>query len=213
MHPGIEALLLTKLKPPDAHEEIQLRRIHKIRSRYTPKTRFGRMVTRISISESMGRCIFSMVRAVRPKICLEVGTGVGISTLYIVAAMTLNRCGALWTLDGNHGRLALAHRHVAALKTKIPCRFIHGLFRETLGRTLKMLRSVDFVLVDDEHFVGVTLKRFPKLLAVLSQRGMLVYDDVLTPHMSRAWRTIKRRKEGILAIDCGRFGLVLPYGR
>ena len=57
-----------------------------------------------SIPPASAALLFSMVRHQKPKSCVEMGTCVGISGAYIAAALQLNRCGKLVTLEGGAAR-------------------------------------------------------------------------------------------------------------
>lgn len=195
----------------DRLEQDALHHIHRLRSRYSARTRFGRWIRTLSIPDGMGRCLFALVRALRPKTCLELGTGVGISAAYITAALAMNGKGSLWTLDRDADRLTLARQHLRLLPWRVPCHFVQGPFSRTFGKTLQELGAIDFGFIDDEHTVQAVRRRLPKLLKALRPGGILVYDDLpWSPHTVLSWRHIQRSRAVGLALDCGRFGIVLP---
>lgn len=133
------ALVQTGIDDFDRREQSALHHIHRLRSRYGARTQFGHWVRTLSIPDAMGRYLFALVRALRPKICLEIGTGVGISAAYIIAALAMNREGILWTLEGDADRLALARQHLRALPWRVPCHFVQGPFSRTFGKTFIVL--------------------------------------------------------------------------
>lgn len=193
-------------------EERALRAIQRLRARPPPTTPQGRWIVRSSIPEALGRYLFALVRAGRPRICVELGTGVGFSTLYLLAALALNRRGALWSLEGDPQRLALARQHIAAAPWHAPCHLVEGPFHKTLLPTLNAIHQVDLVFVDGAHQQATVLDQFPQLLRVMRPGGVLVYDDIRwSAGMRQAWRQIRSHRRVALSADCGRFGILFTH--
>lgn len=204
-----EAFYRCRVGAWDARERKAFRVIQRVRAGHASRSPIDVWIRLSSIDPRMGQFLFALVRAARPAVCLELGTGAGISTMYLAAALGLNRRGALWALDGNDTVLALARRHVATLPVRVPCRFIQGRFDQTLASTLRQLRRIDFAFIDGDHSETATRRQFPPLRRALRPGGVLAYDDIRwSPGMRRAWRAIQTQAGGGTTIDCGRFGLV-----
>jgi len=213
-HPFLEALDATRRDAWDRQERAVLRHIQQIRTRAQHRSSLGEWIRISSIPEALGCFLFALVRAARPAVCLELGTGAGISTMYLAAALGVNRRGALWALDGNAAFLALAHRHVATLPVEPRCRFIQGRFDQTLVPTLQRLRTIDVAFIDGDHTELATRRQFPQLRRALRRGGILVYDDIRwSPGMRRAWRAIQQQSPAGSTLDCGRFGVVFADAR
>ena len=73
----------------------------------------GEICNKMGLVSQMGEKIFNLVRATKPKVCLELGTGIGISAAYIGAALKLNRNnGKLITIEGDETLADLSYKTI-----------------------------------------------------------------------------------------------------
>ncbi|MDP3920719.1 MAG: class I SAM-dependent methyltransferase [Candidatus Omnitrophota bacterium] len=156
-----------------------------------PQKTVAQFAERACIHPKRGPFLFRLVRELQPMTILELGTGFGISTLYIAAASKLNGTGNITTLEGASQpvRIARSNFEKAGLGGNITS--IHGFFQDTLDGILATLGEVDFVFIDGHHEEEPTLSYVHKILPRLSACGMIVLDDIdWSEGMMKAWRVL-----------------------
>jgi predicted O-methyltransferase YrrM len=162
-----------------------------------------------SIPQDWGRLLMRLVRELSPNSCLELGTGFGISAAYQAAALELNGAGRLLTLDAAREWEAIAQEGFAGLGLERRVGFRAGQIADTLPGVADEAAPIDFVFVDAEHQREPTLEYFELLLPRLSERAVVVLDDIGFPaQMRQAWRAIKHHERASVAVGLGRIGIV-----
>ena len=153
--------------------------------------------------------LFRLVREFQPSVCLELGTCLGISTVYQAAALTLNRGGRIITLEGAQTLADLARKNFERLALGNIVLKV-GRFQDTLGQVLKDEPRIDFAFIDGHHDEHATLGYFEQLCSCLSESAIVVFDDISwSSGMKRAWRTIAADQRIALSVDLFRVGVCL----
>lgn len=189
--------------------------IEALRRRAEADPRIGEFTRRASKPPRSARILFSLVRELRPRSCVELGSGVGISTAYQAAALALNGDGGrLVSLDLSETRVDAARRHLRALGLD-NARLVLGTFDETLEPTLVGLGgAADFVFVDGHHDERATLQYFTRILPFAAPSAVFVFDDIRwSKGMERAWRTLSADRSLRLTLDLGEMGIALADAR
>jgi predicted O-methyltransferase YrrM len=154
--------------------------------------------------------LMRLVRTVRPRSCLELGTGVGISGAYQAAALELNGSGELTTVEGAAEWVEIARRGFADLGLPGVVTIV-----SPIAEMLADARSgpFDYVLVDAEHTEEAMLEAFEMLLPNLSAEAVVVFDDIdFYEGSRRAWSRIKRHTNVSAAVGARRFGIAIVSG-
>jgi predicted O-methyltransferase YrrM len=134
-----------------------------------------------SVSSSLGekaRLVFNLVRALKPKACLEIGTAYGISA-YLIA-----RCQELCAVQA----------HVVTIERDSPQKEISKTFLQThFPETIKTLHAdknvaiaqlvansqqFDFVFHDNGHSGDIYVRDFAELLPLMPAGAVFVLDDI-----------------------------------
>lgn len=151
--------------------------------------------------------LFHLVRKLRPSVCVEMGTCVGISAAYQATALRLNGHGRLITLEGATPLARLATRTLSELGLD-HVTVVEGRFQDTLDTVMRENAPIDFVFVDGHHDEQATVRYFDQIRPHLSPGALLVFDDIRwAPGMARAWRSIAESRNTELTIDLGAVGL------
>ena len=162
-----------------------------------------------SIPPDWGRLLMRLVRELAPRSCLELGTAFGISAAYQAAALELNLGGRLLTLDAAREWGAIAEEGFEVLGLAGRVGFRAGQIADTLTEVADEAAPVDFVFLDAEHQQEPTLEYFEALLPRLSERAVVVLDDIGFPvEMRQAWRAIRHHERVASAVGLGRLGIV-----
>jgi len=151
------------------------------------------------------KILFKIVNYFKPDTILELGTSLGISTLYHHFAASNAR---LITLEGSDEIANYAVRNFERMEVK-SIELIKGNFDETLPIALKELNELDYLFLDGNHRKTPTLTYFEKCLEYAHDNSVFVIDDIYwSEEMTAAWQQIKDHPKVTLSIDLFFFGLV-----
>jgi predicted O-methyltransferase YrrM len=171
-------------------------------------TRFRRVrdiVKNSGIPKSTGRLLFRMVRHYKPGYILELGTSLGISTMYMSMG---NPAAKIITIEGCANTAEIAQksfdRHdLSGIELHV------GEFGNILDNALKQMPRLDFVLIDGNHRKEPTLRYFNTCLAKAHQGTIMIFDDIYwSGGMEQAWKQIKAHPRVTVSIDLFRIGIV-----
>jgi predicted O-methyltransferase YrrM len=166
-------------------------------------------VTRSSKGPAYCRLLMLLVRALRPRACLELGAAVGISAAYQAAALELNGEGRLVSVEGAPELARLAGANLDRLG--LACAEVRAQSFERALAAPDDLSPVDFAFVDGDHTEEGTLASFRALRVSLSERGVIAFDDIRwSAGMRRAWSTISSREGTGTVADLGGIGIWSP---
>ena len=151
------------------------------------------------------RVLFRTVLHYQPQNMVELGTSLGISSLYQAWAASKSR---FITLEGCPVIAGLAQRHFHALEMKHIEQLV-GPFSETLPKTLQSLDRLDYVFIDGHHKYKPTVDYFELCLEKAHNDTVFIFDDIhWTKEMVQAWEEIKQHPRVKLSIDIFFFGIV-----
>jgi len=158
-----------------------------------------------SIPAKQGRMLFRLVNFMQPKIMIELGTSLGISTLYQAKACSSAKC---ITLEGSPQTAAIAGENFKLLKaTNI--KQVTGNFDETLPEVFRNISSVDYVFFDGNHRKEPTLSYFKQCLPFVSDNCVFVFDDIRwSAGMYEAWQEVIKEPSATVTVDLFTCGLV-----
>lgn len=156
-------------------------------------------------SPKYGQLLFRLVNHFSSKNIIELGTSLGISSLYL---STHDSHSHLVTLEGCPETAAVARRNFEILKRN-NIDIVIGDFQKTLPSVLEKMRKPDFIFFDGNHRKGPTLQYFQECLAYAHNESVFVFDDIhWSDEMEAAWTIIKDDPRVTLTIDLFFIGLV-----
>lgn len=127
-----------------------------------------------------------------PKLAMELGTCLGISTAYLGMALKQNGNGELTSFEGSPDRAEIAVQNINDLGLENTVQIIQGRFQETLPDYLEKTEFIDFAFIDGHHQEDVTLHYFNIIFPKFIHGGVIVFDDIFwSAGMYRAWKTIQ----------------------
>ena len=151
------------------------------------------------------RILFLLVEYFKCKNVLELGTSLGLSSLYLSAPASDIH---VTTIEGDKALSALAqslHAQAGAGNIQI----IHGSFQEALPTALDHIESVDLAFIDGHHASIPTLAYFKTILEKCHEQSIIVFDDIYwSEDMTKAWQKIVAHPEVTLALDLYKLGIV-----
>lgn len=151
------------------------------------------------------RWLFRMVQFVQPQTILEMGTSLGLSTLYLKAAA---RESQFITLEGAAPLHQLACKHFHQRKYgPIDARL--GPFDQQLIPALNDLKKLDLAFIDGNHTKTATLHYFQECLKYTHPASVLIFDDIhWSTEMEAAWQQIQAHPSVRLTVDLYFAGVV-----
>jgi predicted O-methyltransferase YrrM len=158
-----------------------------------------------AIPAKEGRLLFRLVNFAQPRNMIEMGTSLGISTLYQQKACPE---AEMITMEGSPGTSAYAGINFRIMKADSIKRVI-GDFAETLPEVIKNLSFADYVFFDGNHRKEATMEYFNKFLPLVSEKSVFVFDDIRwSKGMHEAWKEIIQEPKATVTVDLFSFGLV-----
>ncbi|MCK9421247.1 MAG: class I SAM-dependent methyltransferase [Bacteroidales bacterium] len=160
---------------------------------------------RSSVTAKKGELLFRLAREYKPAKVLELGTSLGISTMYFSLAvpegriLTIEAC-----LDSaNVARGQFDHYGLKNI-TLIP-----GTFEDKLAPALEQLHPVDMVFFDGNHKKAATLRYFDQCLQHIHPGSVFIFDDIhWSSGMGQAWNIIRKNPLIKVTIDIYHMGIV-----
>jgi predicted O-methyltransferase YrrM len=145
------------------------------------------------------------VRHFKPETILELGTSLGISTLYLESAAPEAK---LITLEGcaSTAELAADHFRQSGLKN---ISIYTGEFSTVLPGYLAKQHKIDFAFFDGNHTYIATTGYFRQCLPFAGENTVFVFHDIhWSQGMLKAWKEICRDDSVRVTIDLFDIGLV-----
>jgi len=149
--------------------------------------------------------LFSLVHYLKPKTLLEMGTSLGISTLYQAKA---DGRAQVITLEGCPEIAAIAQENFKRLGAN-NIELMTGNFSNTLPQALRKIQRIDYVFFDGNHRKMATLNYFQEALKYAHEDSVFVFDDIYwSQEMMEAWEEIKAHPQVTLTIDIFYMGII-----
>ncbi len=149
--------------------------------------------------------LFRLVHRFKPTNVLELGTSLGISTMYLAAS---NSKINVTTVEGcpNISKVAQINFDKLGLKN---INLVNQPFETFLPNYLKTVSSLDFVFFDGNHTKEATLNYFNLCVEKTNQQTIFVFDDIYwSKGMNEAWNEIKQHLKITTTIDLFTVGIV-----
>jgi predicted O-methyltransferase YrrM len=141
----------------------------------------------------------------KPSSCLELGTNLGFSALYLRAGMS--SASTFRTLEGSPQLSSLAEKHFRDFD--FTGEFLTGEFSELLSEAaqLQTLRP-ELVFMDGNHRYQPTMDYFKTIIPHIPDGSLVILDDIhWSGEMEKAWNEIIAMKEVTVSIDLWSLGL------
>jgi len=200
MYPKLEALRTTLISDNNQVDYIDLGAGNRSGSRSISE------IAKTSLS-SLKQCrlLFNIVNKYKPRSIVELGTSLGLSTLYMASAFPNVK---VHTIEGNPASAKIAQQAGIQIGAKNIDQHV-GHFDEVLPNLLDSINTVDLAYIDGNHQEDATLKYFGQFKEVMGYDGIIIFDDIYwSKGMNRAWDRIKADKDVSLSIDLFELGIV-----
>jgi predicted O-methyltransferase YrrM len=181
--------------------------------------------------------LFHICNTYKPLTIIELGTSLGVSTLYITEGSPKET--QIFTLEGSPAVAQTARRNfdwfyntfnkiglkranlemleyeavyeklIPTVASETRIKIVEGNFNQTLQNTLSKVGKLDLAFLDGNHRYEPTMQYFHQALAHIHEGSILIFDDVhWSEDMERAWADIQAHPSVKLTIDLFWCGLV-----
>lgn len=158
-----------------------------------------------SKSKKIGRLLFRLSRHVQPNNILELGTSLGLSSLYLAYGSPSSN---IITIEGcpNISKIAADNFQKAGM---FKIQLETGNFDDKLPEILEKTNSLDLAFIDGNHQQEPTIKYFEQCLLKSNPDSILIFDDIhWSDGMEKAWENIISHPSVTLSVDIFHMGIV-----
>lgn len=154
--------------------------------------------------------LFRLANVMGATTCIELGTSLGLNTLYLALQ---NTSGKVITVEGSAALHAFA-KDLARTNGASNVEFIHAPFNEALPKIVDELAElplsqVTLAYIDGDHSFAPTMDYFETLLPLARGNNVFVFDDIYwSKAMTKAWKLIQAHPAVRMSIDTFYAGFV-----
>lgn len=160
---------------------------------------------KVAVDEKNGQLLFRLVNFLKPKHLLELGTSLGLSTLYQAAAAL---SGQMISIEGSPAIAQVAQQHIGGLGYQ-NIKVLNGSFESQLPQVLSDFPRLDYVYLDGDHSYAPTLSYFEQCLPHLHDQSAFVVADIYwSDEMLKAWKELQAHPSVSLSVDFYDFGIL-----
>jgi len=146
-----------------------------------------------------------MSRYFKPGNILELGTSLGLSTLYLANG---NPDANIITIEGCPNISKFAGENFHRLGTD-QINQVTGNFDDKLAEVLKPIERLDFAFIDGNHQQEPTINYFEQCLLKSNSNSIFIFDDIhWSEGMEKAWENIISHPDVSLSVDIFHMGIV-----
>lgn len=151
------------------------------------------------------RILFQLVEYFQCKNILELGTSLGLSSLYMASSAHDVRVTTLEGDDNISGFAKNLHKTAKASNIQVIC----GPFQENLQQVLQRIGQIDLAFIDGHHQEKPTIDYFNQILLNCHEHSIIIVDDIYwSEEMTKAWQSISTHPSVTLAIDLYTLGII-----
>ena len=158
-----------------------------------------------STRKKYGKLLHRIVNYYKPVNIIELGTSLGVGTLYIVFG---NKNSKIYSIEGSKEIFNITNSFFSDFNLK-NINLINNKFDDELDNIFSKVNSVDLVFFDGNHQKTATIKYFKKCLDYINNDSIFIFDDIhWSKDMEEAWGIICSHKKTRVSIDLFQFGIV-----
>jgi predicted O-methyltransferase YrrM len=157
-------------------------------------------------SKKEAQILYNLVNYYNPENILELGTSLGITTLYISVS---NPKSIIITIEGSTETAKIAKDNFERLNATNITSLV-GRIEDNLDLAMELLQHKPYMLFFDANHKKVpTLDYFRKCMEYSHEKSIFVFDDIyFSDEMSEAWDEIKNHERVTLSIDIFKMGII-----
>lgn len=136
---------------------------------------------------------------------LELGTGLGMSTLYLAIGAP---SGTVVSVEGHQPYAQRAEQELKKVDVN-NVRIVTAQFEEALEKLKSERKQFGLFYIDGDHTLSSTISNFERCIDISTQNAIFIFDDIhWSDEMEQAWKTIKQHAKCRISMDLFRMGIV-----
>lgn len=156
-------------------------------------------------SKKEAQMLFRLACQMQPNNILELGTSLGITTLYLSSARP---SANIYTIEGCPNIANIANQVFRNEKANNITSIVGNIDTE-LPKVLSKIESLDMVFFDANHTKEATLNYFYKCLEKANDNSIFIFDDIYwSEGMTEAWKEIFENPAVTYSIDLFHLGII-----
>lgn len=156
-------------------------------------------------SKKEAQMLFRLACQMQPRNILELGTSLGITTLYLSSARP---SANIYTIEGCPNIANIANQVFRNEKANNITSIVGNIDTE-LPKVLSKIESLDMVFFDANHTKEATLNYFYKCLEKANDNTIFIFDDIYwSEGMTEAWKEIYENPAVTYSIDLFHLGII-----
>jgi predicted O-methyltransferase YrrM len=176
----------------------------------TTEMTVAEVVSRAASPEIWTRFFYQLSKSNNINNVLEIGTNLGVSGQYFLKALEGKKNTKFITLEGVKGLCDIAQQRLTLLSTEQEFEVVHGLYDQTLIDIINKDIHFDLLFIDGNHRYDATLKYFELLKNNISDRVLVIFDDIhWSEGMRKAWQEIIAQKGVVFSINFFKLGIIV----
>jgi len=169
---------------------------------FKAQRRLNEISKNAGIPHRKGQVLFNLVRYFNVKKSLELGTNLGLGSLYLSLPSNTTQ---LTTIEGCPNLSTLANKHFQKYK-RTNIEIINSEFTLALQN---LDDQYDLVYIDGNHNYEATRQYFEEISNYISSNAIVVFDDIFwSEGMYLAWKEIVDKLQDITAVELFDFGII-----
>ena len=167
-----------------------------------------KIMKQTAIRKKYGNLLARLVGFIEPSLIIELGTGLGISTMYMAEAAGNAR---IISLEGSKEIAGKARGYFQAAGNR-QIEVMTGRFSELVPGLLTRIRHPLLVFIDGDHDESRVLDIISRFMPVVKEDSVIVLHDIhLSRGMNNAWRDIVTMPRVVVSIEL--FGMGILFFR
>ncbi len=158
-----------------------------------------------SVTPKFGKLLFRLARFYKPATIVELGTSIGLSTIYLAMG---NTASEVISIEEDFILCEFAKQvfHENDLKN---ITVLHGRFDDKLGEISEQINDPTLVFIDGNHRYGAAIRYFDYFCEKVKS-GTIIFDDIhWSQEMRKAWKTVAKDARTHVSIDLFFMGMVI----
>ena len=158
-----------------------------------------------SVNKKFGRLLFRLVQYFKPHTVIELGTGTGVSTIYLAKGCEKTK---VVSVEANRELVDVAGQNLLQCRLS-NVELINNTFEEALPGILKEIKENTLVFIDGNHEKEATLSYFNGFMKKAKNNLVIILDDInWSEGMREAWSKIKSYPASMITLDLFFMGIV-----
>lgn len=176
---------------------------------YPARTRGGatRSSDQVRTGPKIGQFFAWLVLARKPSLIVEFGTAFGVSGMYWLAGLRINKKGRLFTFEPNAAWAEIARSNLSQISDQFTLTV--GTFEDNLATISDQRSAIDLAFIDAIHTSDFVRAQLDLVLRHAARGALVVFDDIdFSADMRSCWDAISREERFAAAFELNGIGIV-----